>query len=503
MTQVRAMRSSSTHVESASVQGEETSLDRTLSQKLSHFSILREVLFIAELCCTQLVTQAAVGQAVVTLHIVGPGLKTTLSGELSWFAAAFSLTVGTFVLIAGRLGDIYGHQRMFLGGWLWFGLWSLIAGLTVYTTSPIFFDVCRAFQGIGPAFLLPNSLAILGRAYKPGKKKDMVFALFASTAPTGALMGALFGALLAQRAWWPWIYWINSIVCTVLAVMGYFVIPVDDKADNVNPQTFDFWGALLGVTGLILINFSWNQAPIVGWGTPYIYAILILGLGLLIAFGLYERTVKQPLLPPGILNGGAACILVLVALGWSSFGIWLYYTLQLIEVLRGNTPVSAALQFIPEALSGICAAITTGYLLSRVRTSYLMVAALMAFCTGCVFSATAPVKQTYWINIFLSMLIMSWGMDISFPASTILLSNLVPRSQQGIAASLINTIVNYSISIGLGLAGTVENNVNKGGRDVERGYRAALYTSVGLSGVGLLISIIFAMYTASKKTVMS
>lgn len=77
---------------------------------------------------------------------------------------ADSLTVGIFVLPAGRLGDIYGSRRMLFIGYIWFGLASMVAGLTVFAKSPIFFDVMRAFQGIGPAILLPNSIAVLGRS---------------------------------------------------------------------------------------------------------------------------------------------------------------------------------------------------------------------------------------------------------------------------------------------------------------------------------------------------
>ena len=83
-------------------------------------------------------------------------------------------------------------------------------------------------------------------------------------------------------------------------------------------------------------------------------------------------------------------------------------------------------------------------------------------------------------------------MDMSFPAATLSLSDMVPANRQGVAASLVNTIVNYSISIGLGIAGTVERSVNNSGLDVARGYSGALWTGVGLSGLGMMISFAFA-----------
>jgi len=141
-------------------------------------SLLREICFITVICCTQLLTQAAFGAVLAPLHVIAKQLHADTTGQTSWFLASYSLTVGTFVLIAGRLGDLYGHKRMVVFGWSWFGLWSLIAGFSAFPRSPILFDVCRALQGIGPAILLPNALAIVGRAYQPGQRKNMVFALF-------------------------------------------------------------------------------------------------------------------------------------------------------------------------------------------------------------------------------------------------------------------------------------------------------------------------------------
>jgi hypothetical protein len=92
---------------------------------------------------------------------------------------------------------------------------------------------------------------------------------------------------------------------------------------------------------------------------------------------------------------------------------------------------------------------------------------------------------------------MPWGMDMSFPAATIILSDEIPKGQQGIAASLVNTVVNYSISIGLGIAGTVESSLNAGGTDILKGYRSAWYTGIGLSGVGVLIAILFTIKSIS------
>lgn len=146
---------------------------------------LIEVLRIASLAACMLMTQSALGQYIPTIDLISETFGAQGNpGEQSWGAAAYSLTVGTFVLPSGRAGDIFGYKKMVLIGLLWFSLWSMVCGLSSYTRSVIFFDFCRAMQGIGPAIILPNSVAILARIYPPGTIRRLIaFSLYAAAAP--------------------------------------------------------------------------------------------------------------------------------------------------------------------------------------------------------------------------------------------------------------------------------------------------------------------------------
>lgn len=377
---------------------------------------LHEIAFVAILCCAQLMTQVGLAVSVAPLRIIGNSFGTADPGQRSWMPAAYSLTVGTFILIAGRLGDLYGHKRFIVAGFAWYALWSLLAGFSTHVNI-IFFDCCRAFQGIGPAFLLPNSLAILGRAYKPGLRKAIIFSLFGATAPSGFVVGAVFSTLLTQKLSWPWAYWIMAIALFVLAVLGWLFIPntpppVLDDSESALARV-DIWGSITGICGLVLINFAWNQAPIAGWGNPYIYVLLIVGFIFMGAFAYVEsRIAKFPLIPREVLTADTGFLLACVALGWASFGIWLYYFWQFLEGLRDITPFHASLQFIPCSVSGFCAAIVTGLVLGRIPGSSVMLIALLAFATGLILLVTAPVGQTYWAQTFVSTIIMPWGMYV-------------------------------------------------------------------------------------------
>ncbi|KUL85636.1 hypothetical protein ZTR_08871 [Talaromyces verruculosus] len=471
---------------------------------------IKEILFITILCSTQFFVQGAFGYILIPLTLVGKTFKqdstTSAERQMTWHVGAYSLTVGTFILIAGKLGDIYGSNRILILGWTWFGIWSIIGGCSAFTSSPIFFDVVRAFQGIGPALLLPNALAIAGRTYPPeSKKKRLIFSIFALAAPLGTSTAGAIGSAFSQYVWWPWVMWVYSIGCFVNALVAFWVIPRDvppaQEKENNTERKVDWIGAILGVSGLLFLNISWNQAPINGWQTPYVYVLLILGFICLFAFVLHERRVKiEPILNITIFNKHVAAVLLTTGLGWSSFGVWFYYTFRFIQRFRNVSPLDSAAQFAPGAISGIVAAIATPKLMTVVPHGWLMTIACGSFLMGCILQAFAPVEQSYWFNTFWSFVVMAWGMDISFPASATILSDAVPAKHQGVSASLVNTVINYSIAIGLGIAGTVEAQVNHNGNHVLEGYRAALYTAVGLASVGCGIAVAYAVFLDNRAT---
>lgn len=398
-----------------------------------------EVLFVTIVCMAQVFTQAALGQIIAPLHIIGNNLGTSDPAQLSWFAAAYSLTVGTFILPSGRLGDMYGHKQMFMLGFLWCGVWATIAGITALHPSLVFFDFCRALQGVGLALALPNGVAILGRTYPVGPRKNIAFGLFAGCAPAGFLLGAAFASLLAQVTWWPWLFWAMGLASFGVAGLALFTIPADrNKAKGTQ---FDLWGAVSGCLGLILVNIAFNQGPVAGWRTPYVPVLLVLGLIVLGIFAFIESRAAAPLVPPSIFTRRTSFILACIAFGWASFGIWVYYSWQFLEIIRGQTPLLTTAQFVPVGIVGFIAAFVTARLLPRFGPGIIMCLAMIGFFTSAVLVATNPPNQIYWIQTFLSLITAPWGMDMSFPAATIVLSDNVPPHQQGVAASLVTTVV--------------------------------------------------------------
>lgn len=468
---------------------------------------LHEAMFIGVCVMAQFMTLAGLGQAIAPMNYIAAGLGVTNPGQTSWFAASYSLTTGTFILISGRLGDIIGHKRVFCFGFLWLGVWSGFTGFSAYVGRQVFFDVCRAMQGIGGAMLAPNALALLGRAYAPGIKKNLVFSLFGAMAPWGFVVGALFGSLYSQLAWWPWTFWTYGVAAFALSAFALLVVPKQlakeaQFAGQTHRPGFDWTGSIIGVAGLVLINVAWNNGPLYGWGTPHVYFILIIGLLCMVAFVWVEQRALSPLLPVRALNGTTTYTMALVGIGWGSFGIWIYYSWRFLEELRGLTPLKVSAEFTPALICGTLAAGATGFMLTHTPVSFTMLIAMVAFFVGHVLAGTMPVHQVYWAQMFVSILIMPFGMDMSFPAATVILSNHMPREHQGLAASLVNTMVNYSISIALGIAGTVETSVNNGGATLEDtiwGIRCAYYTGMGIAGFGVILGALFFVKSMLKE----
>jgi MFS family permease len=389
---------------------------------------------------------------------------------------------------------MYGHRRCYITAWLWLSIASLLAGISVFSNSFVFYAVCRGLQGMATAMLLPTALAILGSVYKDGPRKNLAFSLFAAGAPFGFTLWGIISGVITQYAWWPWIYWVTTIACSVLAFISFLAIPrlptelSCEYGDKRCKQAFDWAGSFTGVSGLMLFNVAWNQAPTTGWGAASTVATVIIGFFLLLSFPFIEKRVETPLIPIDRLSKDSAFVLVIMALAWSSFGVLVFYLVNFLIELRGESIIVTAIQFIPTPIAGFAASYLNSFLLGHgVSPVDVLAFSCIWFMVGNLLLATMPVRQSYWYQAFWSTALPPFGIDLSFPASTLQISRLVPPEQQGSAASLIATVVYYSQSIGLGIAGTVQSHVANG--NVLRGYRGAFFTGVGMSGLALLVSL--------------
>ncbi|KAG0671164.1 hypothetical protein C6P45_001177 [Maudiozyma exigua] len=454
-------------------------------------SAFKEYIFVMSCMLANLLNQAGQTQVLSTMNVISDAFNSD-DKKKPWLMASFPLVSGSFILVSGRLGDIYGLRKTLIWGCIVMTIWSLICGFADYSGSDAFFIVCRSFQGLGISLVLPNIMGLVGNIYQVGSmRKNIVISLIGCMAPVGATFGGLWGGLIVYEdpKQWPWIFYAYGIASFVNLLMILYTVPKNIPT-NVNNFKMDWIGSVIGVLGLIIFNFVWNQGPIDGWQKAYVIVLLIISTLLLVAFFVYEiKWAEHPLLPPAVTkNRHIITILISLFFGWGSFGIWTFYYYSFNLNLRHFSPLWAGSTHFIFIIFGTLAAFFVAFFMKKIGPSIVFCLSSIGFTCGCIIFSVTPPSQTYWRNSLGMQVILAMGMDFSFPGSSIILSDELPMEYQGMAGSLVNTIVNYATSLFLGMGTTVEMQINKDGTNTLGGYRSALYLGIGLGGIGFLFS---------------
>ncbi|KAF7556465.1 hypothetical protein G7Z17_g1461 [Cylindrodendrum hubeiense] len=377
-----------------------------------------------------------------------------------WIVGSYPMTQGTFVLIGGRVGAIYGHKNAVVAAGVIWVIFHLISG---FMRNVIALSIMRALSGIGGAFIVPNAIALLTITFPPGKMRNISIGVFGAMAPIGAAGGSVFSGFFGQLAPWWWLFFFLAILGTLVFTLFFFVVP--SEAQPMDPNgTFDYIGAYLGVAGLVLFNFVWTEASVGGWNKPFVYILLIVSVVHFALFTIWEsRFAKEPVLPLTIwASPSFAAMAISAFLTFMGVGIAIWYITAWNINIRGYTIFSSAAAYVPLAVCGAVAAILSAKAISYIAAEYIMAIGSLASCVALILIATMPEQQTYWAQVFPALILVAFGPDFLFTAAQIIASVTVKREQQGIAGSLIGTLLSYGLATGLGFAGTVEFYTNDG-----------------------------------------
>ncbi|HEY0277871.1 MAG TPA: MFS transporter, partial [Solirubrobacterales bacterium] len=296
-----------------------------------------------------------VAQFVVVLdasivNVALPTIKEALDfseDSLPWVLNAYVLTFGGFLLLGGRLADLLGRRRLFMGGLALFAIASLAGGLASTSGQLI---AARAVQGLGAAILSPAALSIVAVTFKDGAERNKALGIWGAVAGSGGAAGVLLGGILTEYVGWEWVLWVNvPIGIFAAAITPSLIAETKSEAES---RHFDVAGAVTITLGLSALVFALLDAETVGWGSVQTIATIAGSLILLAAFVAIELRSRAPLVPFSIFRvrtvTGANVVGILV--GASLFSMFYFISLYMQQVL-GYSPIKAGLSYLPLAIT--------------------------------------------------------------------------------------------------------------------------------------------------------
>ncbi|GIZ40527.1 hypothetical protein CKM354_000386100 [Cercospora kikuchii] len=457
-------------------------------------SIWQEIGFVFSITVSQALNEYMVSGFTILLPTVARELSIDPTSQ-TWPASVFSLVVASFLLPFGRIGDMYGGYPVYIGGCVWYCIWALIAG---FAQNEVMLNVCRAIQGLGPAAYLPAGLQLLGSMYRPGPRKNLVFAIYGAMAAIGFFIGLFFAGVAGEYATWRWYFWIGTMLGAIVVVASLFCIPNDMEAHKLSNVKMDWLGSFFTIAGLVLVVFAITSSSHGGWTAPYILVTFLLGLAsLAIAFWVEGWVAAQPLLPFEIFTKKHVRPFMLGLLfSYGTCGIYLLYATLFCMNILGASPMQLVAWYTPSATIGIILAITGGALLHKVPPMILLVITGGAIIIESVLFALAPSDAYYWAWIFVPMVMMTLSIDIVFTVANVFFSSTLRRSQQGLAGSLSNVLMQLGIAVLLGFAELVGSETAHQG--LKQSYHNVFWFNLACGSTALVIFVAFVRVPRQK-----
>ncbi|PHH84487.1 hypothetical protein CDD83_1860 [Cordyceps sp. RAO-2017] len=407
-------------------------------------------------------------------------------GSQTWPSSVLTLVAGAFLFPLGRLSDMYGGFFLFNGGLLWLTLWTVVGGFAGNFTVLV---VCRALQGLGAAAFLPAGISLLGRIYRPGPRKNLVFALYGAVAPLGFFAGIIVGGLSQDLLSWRWYFWLGGIILGVCWVGTVLTSPRDYAAAREMNVRMDWWGVLTMVPGLMLFIYAITESVNNGWSSPQIIATLVLGILFLAATVYVEGWVAtSPLIPADIFRVPyMKRMLCLLLLSWGVFSMYLFYSNFYIQLILGRSALITAVWYGPWAAGGLVLSLLSGSILHILPGRVLLIISGTSKVLAVLFFALIPDNPNYWAWVFPAMLCEAACVDVLWTVSNVFLTTSLPRHRQGLAGAVISVTLFLGGALFLAVADVAKEQFHAAGWELKRQYKGIFWVGVGFAGLALAI----------------
>jgi MFS transporter, DHA2 family, methylenomycin A resistance protein len=372
---------------------------------------------------------------------------------LQWIVDAFILLIASLMLTGGALGDIYGRRRAF------------IAGLAVFTGGSLFCALSpsiwvliagRAIQGVGAAIMMPNTLAILTDTFRDPKQRAQAIGIWAGVSGIALALGPALGGIMVDAWGWQSIFWLNVPIGVLALITSIIIVP---ESSNPERRGIDIPGQVLAVIGLAALTYGLIEANNYGWTSARILALLVAGVLVLAAFGVWESRTKKPMLHLSFFRNltftGANLVGLFISFGF--FGV-LFFLALFMQNVQGYSATGAGVRQLPSTLAVMVFAILSGRIAGRVGARIPMTIGMLLVAGGLMAFAgvqtTTPYSHYWWI---LAVIGVGTGLVMSPMTSAVM--STVPVTQAGMASATLNTTRQVGGVFGIAVLGAVVTDI--------------------------------------------
>jgi EmrB/QacA subfamily drug resistance transporter len=389
---------------------------------------------------------------VLDVTIVGvalPSIRTDLGfseSSLAWVVNAYLIVFGGFLLLAGRLGDLFGHRRLFVIGISLFTAASLACGLA---TSQWMLVGARAVQGLGGAIVSAVALSLMMMLFTSPADRAKAMGIFGFVASGGGSLGVLLGGILTDVLDWHWIFLVNVPIGIAVVALSLRLIPGERAAAVA--QRLDVAGAITVTASLMIAVYAIVNGNEVGWMTLRTLGLLGIAAALFAIFVAIEARIPEPLMPLGLFRLRNLTFSSIVGILWAAaMFAWFFLSALYLQLVLGYSPLEVGLAFLPgNLIMGVLSVGISARLVMRYGVRLPLAAGLGIAAVGLLLFARAPVDGNYVVDVLPSMIFLGIGAGIAFNPVLFAAMSDVRQSDAGLASGIVNTAFMMGGALGL------------------------------------------------------
>jgi EmrB/QacA subfamily drug resistance transporter len=388
------------------------------------------------------------------VNVALPSIRTDLKfteTSLVWVVNAYMLTFGGFLLLGGRLGDLFGHRRVFLAGIALFTIASLACGVAPTQFALV---TARAIQGVGGAVVSAVALSLIMTLFTDGGERARAMGVYGFVCAGGGSVGVLLGGLLTTLLNWRWIFLVNLPIGIAVALLCRALI-APGRRDAT--RRLDGAGATLVTGALLVAVYAVVNANEAGWTSARTLGMLGVAVALGALFIAVERRVAQPLMPLDLFRHRNLAVANVSGVLWAAaMFAWFFMSALYLQLVLGYTPMQVGLSFLPGNL--IMAFMSLGAsakIVVRWGIRGPFAAGLLIAAAGLALFARAPADGSFVVDVFPAMVLLGIGAGIAFNPMLLAAMNDVAPEDAGLASGVVNTSFMMGGALGLAVLASV------------------------------------------------